>query len=125
MYFGSLEIESVEGNLVTLKNGTSLEVTEKNKELFTEEAITWTDLQDKWQKSVVPGIVDLLAEYNVRLADINAIFQLVGQTIQSKNEEALVKAFGKEKLGALASVFGASSDVAELNSRSIRVKDIF
>jgi len=39
MYFGSLEIDSIENGTALLKNGEKVAVTDKNKTLFTEAPI--------------------------------------------------------------------------------------
>jgi hypothetical protein len=125
MFIGTQEIESVDGNIVTLKTGEQIEVTDKNKSLFTEEAITGSDIVEKWAKSVAQEIVDVLFENNVRLTDINMIINFVNDIISGKNDEAVAKAFGEEKLSVLSKIMGAEKSLPSLNVRNIRMKDIF
>jgi hypothetical protein len=124
MYFWTKEIESINDNLVTFKDETTIEIVEKNKELFTENAITASELQTKWASIVAKQIVDVLHDNNVRLTDINYIINLVNDIITWKNDEAIVKAFWKENLDNITSIFGGEK-IPSLAARNIRMKDIF
>lgn len=125
MYFGSLEIETINDDNVVLKNWATIEITEKNKKLFTEEAITGSELQVKFANLVASDIVDVLFANNVRLTDIWLIFNSVNDIITGKNEEVIVNKFWKEKLDNLSEIFGANEKLASISSRNIRIKDIF
>lgn len=125
MYFGSQEIESVDNNTVTLKNGFVIEVTDKNKELFTEEPLGGSELQHKWATMVAKDVIDVLHTNNVRLTDINLVMNIVQDTISGKNDEAIATAFGREKLNTLSEIFGATENLASLSVRNIQMKDIF
>ena len=105
MYFGSQEIESVDNNTVALKNGFVIEVTDKNKELFTEEPLGGSELQHKWATMVAKDVIDVLHTNNVRLTDINLVMNLVQDTIAGKNDEAITTAFGRDKLNTLSEIF--------------------
>jgi hypothetical protein len=124
MYFWTKEIESINDNIVTFKDETTIEIVEKNKELFTENAITASELQTKWATIVAKQIVDVLHDNNVRLTDINYIINLVNDIISWKNDEAIVKAFWKENLDNITSIFGGEK-IPSLAVRNIRMKDIF
>lgn len=125
MYFGSQEIESIDNNIVTLKNWDTIEIEEKNKQLFTEELTTGSELQHKWSTMIAKEIIDVLHANNVRLTDINYIINIVNDIITGKNEEAVVNAFGKEKLDTITSIFGWDEKLPSLAVRNIRMKDIF
>lgn len=124
MYFWTKEIESINDNIVTFKDGSTIEIVEKNKELFTQEPITASDLQHKWSTIVAKDIVDTFYNNNVRLTDINYIMNLVNDIITWKNDEAITKAFGEEKLNTITSIFWGEK-IPSLAVRNIRIKDIF
>ena len=70
-----------------------MEVTDKNKELFTEEQISGSDLQTRFAQAIAKDIIDVLALHNARLTDLNLVMNIVNDIITGKNEEAVVKAF--------------------------------
>lgn len=130
MFIGNLEIEEVEAwepgeNLVTLKNGNEVYLTDKNKELFTETASTGSDLQMRQSTMAVKDIIDVLHAHNVRLIDVGLIFQLATDTIHAKNDETLVNAMGRQKLETVSEIFGATEKADGNTVRNIRIKDIF
>ena len=125
MYFWTQEIESIDWNIVTFKDWQTLEIEEKNKELFTEDPITGSDLQMNWSQMVAKEIIDVYHSNNVRLTDINLINNLVNDIITGKNDEAIVNVFGKENLDIISWIFGATEKLASISSRNIRIKDIF
>jgi len=125
MYFWTQEIDKIDNNIVTLKNGSTITVEEKNKELFTEKASTASELQEKWSTAVAKEIIDVLHSNNVRLTDINWIITLVNDIVWKKNEEAVANAFGRDNLDVLTNIFGAEKAIPELAVRNIRIKDIF
>lgn len=125
MFIGNLEIESIEGNVVTLKNGSTVEITEKNKALFTDSATTGSDLQERFAKAVVKDVIDAYHAHNVRLVDIGFIQQLVTDAIHAKNDETLVNAMGRKKLEAVSEIFGATEKADGNTVRNIRIRDIF
>lgn len=125
MYLGTQEISTIEWNLVTFTNWNTFEITEKNKELITEEAITWSEFQEKWAKQVAIQIIDLYFQNNVRLVDINLINSFVWDIINNKNDETLVNLLWKEKLDTISNIMWAKESLASLAVRNIRVKDIF
>jgi len=125
MYFGTQEIETVDNNTVTFKNGSSIEITNKNKELFTEEPMTGSDIQMESAKAIMKSMIEAATLHNPRLVDMNLALNLLQETLANKNDEALVKAFGKDKLDTLASIYGASEKLASISVRSIRLNDIF
>lgn len=153
MYFGVLEIESVENDVVTLKNGDKIEITDKNKELFTEEPLDGSSLQEKMVKIVAEEfkqvifsedtqeektrkLVDILFGNNLRLVDISQVWEVVFSdmmsvktaldfTIELKNNETLVNALGKDKLDTFSRIFGAKDNAPSNSIRQVRMKDIF
>ncbi len=125
MYFGSKEIETVNENIVTFKDGYTMEIVEKNKQLFTETPLSGSELQQKWSAIAAREIIDVLVSNNVRITDINFVMNLVSDIITGKNDEAIANAFGKEKLDTTACVFGANERIATLAVRNIQMKDIF
>lgn len=126
MYFGQKEIEKIEGSIVTFKDGKTLSIVEGYKDLFTEEPMDIGKLQRFWQISVAKKLLSVLVENNVRTNDIQAILQTVGELLDEKVNEQLVKDIGKEKLDVFAQVFGASEEVpTSLSHRAIRLQDLF
>lgn len=153
MFFGTSEIESTDGNLVTLKNGDVIEITDKNKELFTESATTGSELQEAMIRQAAEDvknaialnevkeeqgkrIIDTFAKHNIRLVDISTVWDvifseiletkaIVDTTIEAKNNETIVNALGKEKLDAFSRIFGATENAPNNSVRNIRMKDIF
>jgi hypothetical protein len=125
MYFWTQEIETINDNTITLKNWVTVEIEEKNKKLFTEEPITGSELQVKMNNIIATEIVDVLFSNNARLVDINQILWAVNEIVTSKQEEAIVDKFWKEKLDAISEIFWANEKIASLSVRSIRIKDIF
>jgi len=125
MYLGTQEIDIVKDNIITFKNGQTLQIEEKNKKLFTDEAITASELQDKMQDIIAEDIIEVLKSHNARLIDFNAIVNLINETINAKNEEAVANVFWKEKLNVLSTVFGSNENLDSLAVRNIRIKDIF
>jgi uncharacterized protein YejL (UPF0352 family) len=93
MYLGTQEIDIVKDNIITFKNGQTLQIEEKNKKLFTDEAITASELQDKMQDIIAEDIIEVLKSHNARLIDFNAIVNLINETINAKNEEAVANVF--------------------------------
>jgi len=110
MFIGNLEIESIDGSTVTFKDGSTVELTEKNKALVTETASTGSDLQERMAKAVVKDVIDVYYAHNVRLVDIGFIQQLVIDVVQAKQDQTLVDAIGRKKLEALSKVFGATGN---------------
>lgn len=100
-------------------------ISEKNKELLTETAISGTELQESMAKLVAKDIIDVYHAHNVRLVDINFIHQMVSDTITAKNEEKLVEVMGKEKLETFSAAFGGSENVPANTIRNVRIQDIF
>lgn len=149
MYLGTAEIESIDKNTVTLKNGDVIEIT--NKSLFTDCETTGSGLQEKMIKEASEAIkkalnepkdeqakiiIDILAEHNIRLVDISIVWDvifsgilevksIVDTTIEAKNNETIVNAIGKEKLDAFSRIFGATENAPNNSIRQIRMKDIF
>ena len=111
MYFWTFEIESVsDSNVITFKNGKTLQVTEKNKSLFTEKALNWSELQQKWvslicndflpilwkmdyfgkdkseqdkrRKEILVEIIDMFHAHNVRFYDVNSAITIIMSEIQ-------------------------------------------
>ena len=125
MYFGSKEIESVNDNVITFKDGNTLTIEEKNKNLFTEEPMDASKLQTFWNMAVAKEIAEVIMDNNVRISDVSNIFGLVNQIIEEKHNERLSELIGKDKLDTLARVFGTENDVvASLSVRNIRAKDL-
>lgn len=125
MYFGSKEIESVNDNVITFKDGNTLAIEEKNKNLFTEEPMDASKLQTFWNMVVAKEIAEVIMDNNVRISDVSNIFGLVNQIIEEKHNERLSELIGKDKLDTLARVFGTENDVvASLSVRNIRAKDL-
>jgi hypothetical protein len=153
MYFGSLEIDSIENGTALLKNGERVSVTDKNKNLFTEAPIDGSELQTKWtqqvaneilavlpkdlaSESITGKLVDILVENNVRLVDISKVWDTIfsfllnikgelDATIEVKNNEAIVNALGKDKLDSVSKLFGAKDNAPSNTIRNIRISDIF
>jgi len=124
MYFWSEAVTEIAKTKITLSGGKKARFNKFLKPLLTSEPMGGSELQMKWATLVSKDIIDILFKYDVRVADIWLIFQLVEGSIQWKNEEALVEVFGKEKLETLAKVFWAW-DVKGMESRNIRMRDIF
>jgi len=125
MYLWTQEIETIDWSIVTFKDWQTLEIEEQNKELFTEEPTTGSDLQMNWASMVAKQIVDVYHTNNVRLTDINLINSMVNDIIAAKNDEAIVEAFWKENLDTISGIFGSEEKLATISSRNIRIKDIF
>jgi len=125
MYLWTQEIETIDWNIVTFKDWQTLEIEEQNKELFTEEPTTGSELQMNWASMVAKQIVDVYHTNNVRLTDINLINSMVNDIIDAKNDEAIVEAFWKENLDTISGIFGSEEKLATISSRNIRIKDIF
>lgn len=153
MYFGVSEIESIEKDIVTLKNGDNIEITDKNKSLFTAEPITGSELQEKMVKIVAEEfkpiifsednqeektrkLVDILFANNLRLVDISQVWEVIFSdmmsvktaldfTIELKNNETIVNALGKDKLDIFSRIFGAKDNAPSNSIRNVRTKDIF
>jgi hypothetical protein len=153
MYFGTLEIDSIENGMALLKNGEKIAVTDKNKNLFTEAPIDGSELQNKWvqmvaneilavlpkdlaSESITGKLVDILVEHNVRLVDISKVWDTIfsfllnikgelDATIEVKNNETIVNALGKEKLDSVSKIFGAKDNAPSNTIRNIRISDIF
>lgn len=63
---------------------------------------------------------------------LNRVFERVQKTatvltnaFQAKEDEAMVKLVGKEKLDARSRIYGATKDVASVSRMSMTVKDLF
>lgn len=153
MYFGTIEIDSIENGIATLKNGEQIAVTDKNKNLFTEAPIDGSELQTKWvqevaneilavlpknlaSESITGKLVDILVDHNVRLVDISKVWDTIfsfilnikgelDATIEVKNNETIVNALGKEKLESVSKIFGAKENAPSNTIRNIRISDIF
>ena len=162
MFFGNSEIESIVDGIATLKDGWQISLTEKNKDLLTEESTTGSELQFKWcmqvaneifsslgkisylsekenddqRKKAIVDLIDILHTNDVRITDIDLIFDVVQweikmlyskvqETIQSKENEKLVEFFGKDKLSTIAKAFWANEDISDTSVRSVRMKDFF
>lgn len=125
MFIGNLKIASIDGSTVTFKDGSTVELTEKNKELLTEKASTGSDLQERMAKAVVKDVIDVYYAHNVRLVDIGFIQQLVTNVVQAKQDQTLVDAIGRKKLEALSKVFGATGNADGNTVRNIRMRDTF
>jgi len=125
MFIWTQEIEIIEENSITLKNGSKIQIENKNKNLLTEEPLTWSELQMKWAQNVATDIIDVLHENNVRLTDIWLIMNLVNDIISGKNDEALASAFWKDNLDVISNIFWSNENLASIAVRNIRMKDIF
>jgi len=125
MYFWTKEIKSIDWDIVTLSDWNQIQIEEKNKELFTEEAITASDLQANWIKLIAKDVVDALHSNNARLIDIDNVFTSVRDIINWENEKSLAKLIWKDKLNVLSTIFWSEENLDSLAVRNIRMKDIF
>jgi hypothetical protein len=126
MYFGVKEIESVVDNVITFKDGTTLLIEEKNKSLMTDEPMEASQLQTFWRMSVAQEIFDVLIVNNVRMSDIQAIFQYTTEKVEEKYNEGVSRLIGKDKLDVLARAFGTKEEVVPaLSAHNVRIKDLF
>lgn len=105
MFFGTKEIVSQDGNVVTFNDGGkeySVTVTEKQKQFFTEKPLTGSELQERMAKAVaseflslvqadlskepeidVSKFVDVLAAYDVRLVDVSSAYEYVASHLMA------------------------------------------
>lgn len=109
MFFWSKEIEKVDWNIVSFKDGTTVQIEESNKELFTEEAITgsqlqtklinflsknlfkalsqvdyvWNDDADESRKKIIIDMMNVIIDNNVRITDIFLAFKLMTYELEA------------------------------------------
>jgi len=155
MFFWKLEIKEINSDSVTLIDGSTIPVTEKNKLLFTENEIGGSELQQnmvkvvateflaqlpadlsKSHESITAKLMDILDEHNMRLVDISEVWETIishlitikselDNTISAKNDETIVKLVWKDKLDNFSKLFGATENAPSNSIRNIRIKDIF
>lgn len=150
MYFWTQEIETINEDNIVLKDWKIIQITPKNNELFTEEPITWSELQEKWinivtdefmtlldsKEEITPKLVDILFENNLRLVDISQVWDTIFSritnikaslynTIEAKNNETIVNIMWKDNLDNFSTIFWAKENAPDVSVRNIRIKDIF
>ena len=99
MFYGSLEVESIENGIATFKTGEKINFPESNKYLLTENAIGATELTDRqvkktyegWMsiigdvsldhKSIVEKIIDDAVASELPIIDLHRVFTLIASRV--------------------------------------------
>jgi len=106
MFIWELEIEKIERNTVFFTNGTKRKCTKKEIEvLSTEEATDLTTQRDLLLNAIIPDILKLLMDYNIKKWDIQAVIQGVVWTYNENFNIAVWKAFWTYEEGVHTAYF--------------------
>lgn len=114
-YLWELEVTQVEGNGVTLSNGTTKTLTDRQLQyMLTDEPKDLTAERNLMLDNCVADILRVLEEHDVQKWDVDAIIQTI------------VGSYNENFLKATAIAFGVQgySPASELCVRSIRMSDI-
>lgn len=94
MFIWSNEIDQIEWNVVTFKDWTTKTYNSKELEyLKSEEPRDLTQLRDSLIKSIIPEIMQLIEDYNVKKWDLQVIIQAIIESYNYNFYTAIWKAF--------------------------------
>lgn len=89
------QIDGINNNIITLKDGTEVELTEKQmKYMISDKSVDASKQREILLDTVVPEILMILEEHDVMQGDIQAIRQTVVDSYDRSYMIALGKAFG-------------------------------
>lgn len=98
MFIGEKKVKDIKKWVVTFDDWSTVTITPKQeKYLVTKEEKDATALQSLVVNNVVPDVLQVLQEHNVRKGDINAVLQVTVSSYNRAFNEAVGKAFGTYK----------------------------
>ena len=95
LYIWEKEIKWVKKNIVTFMDGTKDTFTEKQlKYMITKEKNDLTAQRDQLIKEMIPEVMDILEQYNIKQVDLGNILEAIKSSYRYTLDVAVGKAFG-------------------------------
>ena len=91
-YFGTFSVESIDGNVVTLKDGRTKKLTNRALEYLIQDEPF--DLQDEWTTKVAFEMMAVLSMHGVPSGSYNMIFGKVMGSSTDKFERYIAQSLG-------------------------------
>jgi len=115
LYIGEKELKGVKKGVVTFVDGSQTTYTEKQLTyMVTKEPQDLTKQRDLMLMNVVPEVMDVFEQHDIRTGDLEAIIHVIRSTYDNTLQIAMGKAFGTYKDGTNPANFQDDIKVSDL-----------
>ena len=114
-YIGELQVKSIEWNLVMFEDGTSKEYTDKQLTyMVCDTKKDLSEARDLMIDNLVPEIITLLEQHNIRKGDLSAIINTVIDSYNVAFNVAIWKAFWTYRAGVNSQYFTEDIEISNI-----------
>lgn len=114
-YIGELQVKSIEWNLVLFEDGTSKEYTDKQLTyMVCDTKKDLSEARDLMIDNLVPEIITLLEQHNIRKGDLSAIINTVIDSYNEAFNVAIWKAFWTYRAGVNSQYFTEDIEISNI-----------
>ena len=114
-YIGELQVKSIEWNLVMFEDGTSKEYTDKQLTyMVCDTKKDLSEARDLMIDNLVPEILTLLEQHNIRKGDLTAIINTVIDSYNEAFNVAIWKAFWTYRAGVNSQYFTEDIEISNI-----------
>lgn len=114
-YIGELQVKSIEWNLVMFEDGTSKEYTDKQLTyMVCDTKKDLSEARDLMIDNLVPEIITLLEQHNIRKGDLSAIINTVIDSYNEAFNVAIWKAFWTYRAGVNSQYFTEDIEISNI-----------